>query len=324
MAAVVLVHGIAQEQQSADTLEKVWQPALAGGVRAAGNPALADRLWREQGSADTPTAAVDVRMAFYGGLFIDADAQGVFNAPITDAENLDPAQISLIDEVARAWLVNTALSAEDPADRALARYELDIEGGLEPDAQSRKAVRPAMNALAKVRWFSTAGMGIGSLAWPALRQVSRYLTDDGLRVAAQQHVLNHIDADTRLVIAHSLGAVVAYEALHRCTQPTALITVGSPLGLRHVVYDRLRPSPGRTPCCLTSWTNFVDLDDLIAAPIDIADYFPPATGRTVTPTNGPKLDNGARPHDVTHYLVKPSVGRAVAAALTRGHVSALS
>jgi hypothetical protein len=36
MADIVLVHGIAHELDSADTIEKEWVPALAGGVRTAG------------------------------------------------------------------------------------------------------------------------------------------------------------------------------------------------------------------------------------------------------------------------------------------------
>jgi hypothetical protein len=35
MADVVLIHGIDQQQKSADLLEKDWLPALAGGVRTA-------------------------------------------------------------------------------------------------------------------------------------------------------------------------------------------------------------------------------------------------------------------------------------------------
>jgi hypothetical protein len=315
MADVVLVHGIAQEQHAADTLEAVWLPALAGGVRTAHEPALADRLWRATGGrADQPP--LDVRMAFYGDLFLDADAQGLSAAPITDLDNLKPAQLTLVDQLAHAWLVHAALYADDPADRALAQNTLGVEEGFVDDAQSRQVVRPAMNTLARLRWFAAAGMALGSLAWPALRQVSRYLTDERVRQDAQQRVLDHIGANTRLVIAHSLGTVVAYEALHRCTQPVALITLGAPLGLRNVVYERLRPFPGRTPACLISWDNFVDRDDLIAAHTDLTDYFPALAGRTVTPKNGPQLDNGARPHDVRHYLVKGSVGRAVAAALT--------
>jgi hypothetical protein len=33
MAEIVLVHGIDQQQKSADKLESAWLPALAGGIR---------------------------------------------------------------------------------------------------------------------------------------------------------------------------------------------------------------------------------------------------------------------------------------------------
>jgi len=42
MAVIVCVHGIDQQQQSADELEKEWLPALAGGIRMAGFGDLAD------------------------------------------------------------------------------------------------------------------------------------------------------------------------------------------------------------------------------------------------------------------------------------------
>ena len=47
MAEIVLVHGIDQQQKSADMLESQWVPCLAGGVRTAGFPAVADRIWRD-------------------------------------------------------------------------------------------------------------------------------------------------------------------------------------------------------------------------------------------------------------------------------------
>ncbi|HEX8200114.1 MAG TPA: hypothetical protein VF590_06475 [Isosphaeraceae bacterium] len=73
MAEIVLVHGIAQEQLSADLLESVWLPALAGGVRTARFPAVADRLWRAQGGP----GGIDARMAFHGHLFLRPGAQGI-------------------------------------------------------------------------------------------------------------------------------------------------------------------------------------------------------------------------------------------------------
>jgi hypothetical protein len=66
MATIVLVHGIDQQQTPADVLESQWLPALAGGVRLAGFPALADRLWRDSSGP----RAIETRMAYYGQLFL--------------------------------------------------------------------------------------------------------------------------------------------------------------------------------------------------------------------------------------------------------------
>ncbi|MBV8095822.1 MAG: hypothetical protein JO110_21845 [Acetobacteraceae bacterium] len=55
MAEVVLVHGIAQEQKTADGLETEWLPALAGGIRIAGYDAIADRIWRDRSKAGAST-----------------------------------------------------------------------------------------------------------------------------------------------------------------------------------------------------------------------------------------------------------------------------
>ena len=49
----------------------------------------------------------------------------------------------------------------------------------------------------------------------------------------------------RVLLAHSLGSVVAYEAL--CADGNAtvelFVTLGSPLAMRQVIFDRLRPAP---------------------------------------------------------------------------------
>ena len=152
--------------------------------------------------------------------------------------------------------------------------------------------------------------------WRALTQVTRYLADDDIRSFAQQQVLDAIDSDTRIVIGHSLGSVVAYEALHRTSQPTALLTLGSPLGLRTVIYDKLRPRPPHVPPSVTCWDNLVDVDDLVAAHLNLAPYFPSAPGSTVTPRTTATLDNGAKPHEATHYLTKRTTGLIVADALS--------
>ena len=312
LSTIVLVHGIAQEQLSADSLEAEWLPALAGGVRTAGHHELADRLWR-----DSRPSGVTTRMAYYGDRFTDPDAQGSGGRALDDTA-LDLAALDLAERLSVEWLRTAAEYAADPRDRAEAtRRLLNIDGAGEGAQGPAAALRPALNALARLRWFAPFGLGLaGKFVWRAVSQVSSYLTEETVRQCAQDRVLEHVDADTRLVIGHSLGSVVAYEALHRTTGPVSFLTLGSPLGLRSIVYDRLRPAPPRVPDAVSAWTNVVDRDDLVAAHLDLEPYFPPARDSRVVPHTLPFVDNGSAPHSAVNYLTKAAVGRAVAAALS--------
>ncbi|MEU6369938.1 hypothetical protein ABZ876_30455 [Streptomyces sp. NPDC046931] len=87
----------------------------------------------------------------------------------------------------------------------------------------------------------------------------------------------------RIVIAHSLGSVVAYEALHAHPElrPELFLTLGSPLALPRVVFDRLVPAPradGRTPRGAglpgrTRWVNIADPGDPVAVPPLLSRFF---------------------------------------------------
>lgn len=83
-----------------------------------------------------------------------------------------------------------------------------------PDAEilvrTPRMVNRAVRALSGSSFFAGASerVMIGSL-----RQVRRYFGEPAIRAAARAHVIESISADTRLVIGHSLGSVVAYEAL---------------------------------------------------------------------------------------------------------------
>ena len=103
----------------------------------------------------------------------------------------------------------------------------------------------------------------------ALIQVTRYLSDELIRALAQQRVLDLVEDDTRIIIGHSLGSVVAYECAHRLAQSLPLlVTLGSPLGLRTVVTDRLRPPPSFPPK-VGRWVNVADREDVVAAEPDL-------------------------------------------------------
>ncbi|MFD6163116.1 hypothetical protein ACFWF7_22065 [Nocardia sp. NPDC060256] len=306
MATIVLVHGIAQEQAAADTLEAQWLPGLAGGVRNHGDNELADRLWRNGLPGDIST-----RMAFYGNQFLAKGAQG------TTVGDLDDEQLELMEQLAEEWLATAAEHAGDQRDRATAQRLVAVPP---PDARpqgAQAALRPALNALVRLRWFAPFGIGLAEkFVVRALSQVTRYFTDQAVREYAQQQVLAHVGPETKLVVAHSLGSVVAYEALHRVDQEVALLTMGSPLGLRTVIYERLHPKPSTVPKSVVSWHNLVDRDDLVAAHLDLVPFFPPFPGADVAPITEEPVDNGASPHDSTNYLTKQVTGGIVAKALT--------
>jgi hypothetical protein len=111
--------------------------------------------------------------------------------------------------------------------------------------------------------------------------------------------------------------VVAYETL--CDEKYnadwdvhMLVTLGSPLGMRAVVLDRLCPRPegrrARWPGRLRAWTNVADSTDIVAVVRDLS----PAFGDGVTDV---LVHNGSHMHDATRYLTAVETGRAVATGL---------
>jgi pimeloyl-ACP methyl ester carboxylesterase len=147
-----------------------------------------------------------------------------------------------------------------------------------------------------------------------LKQVRRYLREPEIRTAARQRVLEALGPNTRVVIGHSLGSVVAYEAL--CAAPeqpaTTMITIGSPLGIRHLIFDQLEPAPqeglGHWPAGLARWVNIASPDDIVALEKKLATRFGPGVVDQL-------VENGAQAHDAKRYLCSREVGDAVAAGL---------
>ena len=307
MAEVVLVHGIGQQQGSADTLERDWVPELAGGVRTAGSPDLADRLWRDTRSP----GGISTRMAFYGDLFLTAGRMG------TDEEDLTAEQRQLAEQLAGEWLARTATRASRPADREVAELELAyLSGPIGQEQGIRALFRSALAGAARIPWFARAGLNAAQLVNRSLTQVTRYLTDGDLRARAIARVADHVDETTRMIIGHSLGSVVAYEAIHQHSwKLPLLVTLGSPLGLRTVVYDRTRPQPPAYPATVRRWVNIADPDDIIAAAPDLNTMFGSALPTGCCFDGGYTVDNGAKPHTASFYLTKTITGLAVAEAL---------
>lgn len=137
-------------------------------------------------------------------------------------------------------------------------------------------------------------------------------TDPDLRDRMRERALAVLDATTRVIVAHSLGTLLSYQALCRNSDwriPT-LITMGSPLA-SPFIFDHLDPAPvdgvGQWPGNVERWVNVRAVGDKAAA-VPLAEKFGPRVEDVL-------IDNGHRHHDPEPYLNSVRTGAAVAAAI---------
>lgn len=289
-ARVAVVHGVGQEFGGPELMCALVGPALRDGVRLSGGPAL---------------SAGDVACAFYGDVFFEPGSRAGDVPPWDEFDVESGFEAELLEAW---WTYAASVDSEVPGpDEQGARGPV---GYVASRPLLNRRVRAALNALTGSRYFEPVS---DRLLIFALKQVRRYLTEPGVRAAARERVAEAVGAETRVLVAHSLGSVVAYEAL--CANPrwpvTDFVTVGSPLGVRSLIFDRLDPAPvdgrGAWPAGVRRWTNIADPGDVVALAGGLVDRF----GDRVVDV---PITNGARMHDLLRYLTAPSVG----AAITRG------
>ena len=140
-----------------------------------------------------------------------------------------------------------------------------------------------------------------------VRDVAAYFYDDAMRTAMKARLSELLLPERApfLVIAHSMGTVIAYDVLHDLAGKglvTDLITIGSPLGIAEVE-DHVR-RPLAVPKGLKSWWNFADASDPIALDRKIGnDYRPEGTIKDVEVENPHrKLLQFWSAHSIDGYL----------------------
>jgi hypothetical protein len=276
MARIVLVHGVGRQFDGESSLQSEWYPRALDGVLLAGGPRF---------------EASDLVCPFYGDLFRPKGTKGL-EPPYTAADMTADEQ-ALLDALWReAGRVDPAVPTADTKVRA-------------PSTAQR-----ALYALSNSRFFS--GLSERALIGD-LKQLLGYF-DERNREAIRRRVVDKLTADTRVVIGHSLGSVVAYEAINAAStrRIKAFITLGSPLGIPHLVLGRLVPHPiagaGVFPDNVERWTNVADEGDIVA----LTKALDPLFGG---PIHDLRINNGARAHDASRYLTTVETGRAIAAAL---------
>ena len=284
MAQVVVVHGIGQETEGPLTLHSRYFPALADGVTRADGSVRPD----------------DVVFASYGDFFRP------------HGEVLSPGPGLADKDVEAGYETEFLLALWERAAEVDPRVVPPDEEvlGRAPTWASR-----ALAALSRSRFF--AGVGDRFLIGD-LKQVHWYLTNHEVRSVVQYAVISVITDDTTVVIGHSLGSVVAYEVLcaQRFPGVRSFVTLGSPLGLPNLIFDRIQPEPlppgaavrGHWPGTVKAWTNITDSGDIVASVPDLRPLF----GSSVQQI---RVHNGAHAHDMRPYLTDRLTGAAITAGM---------
>lgn len=317
---LVFVHGIGGLRDTGRELA-TWTGALADGMRAAGHTTLAERLT----TADASRCA----FASYADLFSLPEAQGG-GGTTAEGEASEILEDLLVELVAALTSEHSATEApHDGAwqDRerilAHARAEADTSGQAQGSLSVlRRALNVATTLMALKPWSGVARWATPKLMVRDLAQVARYLArgeKDASGLTLDSRVRNRLhealgDAPA-VVVAHSLGTVVALEALHEHRAVTPLlVTLGSPLSMRTVVRPRLLPQPPRTPERVERWLNFWDKDDIIAVrPLLERDVLANTAG--VLPRSSRIDSDGIWVHSAGKYLAQAAVAGPVAEAL---------
>ena len=221
----------------------------------------------------------------------------------------DDYEVNEIEAEEAAWL-ELLWDAAVEAEPGVVPSRADYADG-QTLVRKPQLLQRALNALSRSIFWANVSQG---LLIGGLRQVVRYFNERDLRESVLETVLAKITTDTKVVIGHSLGSVVAYEAL--CRKPenvVSFISLGSPLGIRNLIFEKLTPCPnalgtGAWPGRVKHWNNIADKGDIVALQKQLAPLFGDQVKDTL-------VYNGSDAHHGERYLTTKEVGEAASAGL---------
>lgn len=249
-ARLLFVHG--RGQGSADPLasKAEWLASLSKGLAG-------------QGLALPPNLSVSY--PFYGAeldKFVaqwDGDTLSDVQAKGTA---VDERFLSLQAEIAEDLRVNAGIS----------QAQVDAEYGYNPKP---KGPQNWEWVLAIIRAIDRANVGVTELTIENFtRDVFLYLNRQLVQDSVNKIVANDLTEEPTIIVAHSLGSIVAYNLLRSATKKynvPLLITIGSPLGI-HAINKNFFPL--RNPLAVAKWYNAYDAKDVVALRPLSGDYFP--------------------------------------------------
>jgi len=292
MKKLILLHGRSQQNKDAANLKGEWLKSLNDGFAKAG--------------LEMPITETSIRFPYYGdtlaqlaaGQSGDGVAEVIVRGELGDDEEL-MFQLEVLKEV-RDHHGITDRQVDNIAESE----------GIERGILSWPWVYASLQAIDNY----VPGGSAASIAL-ATHDVHVYLRNPGIRGVIETGVRKALDENPAVVVAHSLGSVVAYNLLRRegeekGWQVPLLITVGSPLAVK-AIRERLKPL--QFPDCVRRWYNARDRRDIVALyPLDSG------SGWSLDPA----IDNyqdvvntTSNHHGISGYLGDPQVAARIHAAL---------
>jgi hypothetical protein len=291
---IVGIHGMLHTYIGRHQIKEQWLPAINDGLSEAGEASL------------EPS---DFEIVSYGQLSRPSSHRGDADDRI-DLNSLTKTDLSPAEKEIMSLMWEEA--------SRLARISTNPKKDEDDSIQSPNTVGRAVPEwlqncvanLTKSRFIR--GFGPERLL-PFLREVFRFLQDPNFKATVLERVATVVSDETRVLLAHSLGSIVAYEALcaNQHWRIETFITLGSPLGIRNYVFDTLTPKPskhmGIWPDHIKHWVNISDSGDIVALSKRLAPLFGNVEDVMVY--------NGWESHNVLRYLSAKETGTTLGRAL---------
>lgn len=299
MRQLIFVHGRAQEHKDAAALKAEWLEALDEGLRKSG--------------LTLPIPESDVRFPFYGTTLydlVDGRSPGEAAEIIVRGTDTGPDERRFIQAVLEEVRQKAGITDEQLAE--VAGQDVVERGPLQWEW-----VQAVLRAVDR---FVPHGSG-GAIAL-VTRDVYQYLRNAAIRQYIDEGVAQALLSEREsVVVAHSLGTVVAYNMLtqlgaSRRWQVPLFITLGSPLGVNAIrTTMRGLTSPLRCPPCALNWFNAMDERDIVALyPLTPA-HFPLDPAEPAIENKVDVNNRTSNRHGIAGYLDDAEVARRIHDAL---------
>jgi hypothetical protein len=239
---ILFIHGRAQQGREQEILGKEWKDAL---IQSFTNAKI-----------DVPH--FDFDFPYYGDELVRL--QGQFQEQISSGAFKMKGKIgNPVEAFERELLLELGDNAKIDLAEAAREFGPEIV---------EKGVANHKLPLYIIRYLDKYWRGAGNYSISKVtRDVAAYLIVPSIRRTINNIVREKLTGEPTIVIAHSLGSVIAYDILRELpaekSKIRSVITLGSPLGVQ-AIKRQLDGSPTGPECLIGNWLNLRDNLDLVA------------------------------------------------------------